>query len=116
MWIFTVHGFFSVVEKNKGLVEVRARDKTHLKNLVDSFDVLRSAEIVQTPKADYCCRIIIPKADWSVCLKTIGDEIDYDNFKNKCHDFFDDQYMQSLMRVWATMAASRYDVLALKKE
>lgn len=86
MWIFTKEGFFSAVISpeycKEGEVAVRARNRDDLHRLIDCLDVQGcTTQIIDTPQADYCSRVIIPKAFWVQYVATAADGIDYDNFK-----------------------------------
>ena len=83
MWLVTKLGFYSIVQKEDGF-HVRAREKHDLENLVKAAG-LTDAKIIETPSADYACRIIASKAEVLQAMAALGEGIDYDNFKNKIH-------------------------------
>lgn len=97
MWIFLPkYGFFSAVCARTGgggqnnpidpdRINLRARERQHLELLVKDFDELSGAEIIETPHADYACRIICAKPAWAAVLSRIALAMDYDNFKSECH-------------------------------
>lgn len=84
MWIFTVHGAYSVVQHTKEMVTVRSRLVEHLEALKKRFpNGLAPYEILRTPKRDYCCRINIPQIVWSRIVGVLAADIDYSNFKSR---------------------------------
>lgn len=60
MWLMTKHGFYSIVEKQAGEFQIRAREKHDLENLREIAQ-LDDAQIVETPSNDYACRLIVGK-------------------------------------------------------
>ena len=72
MWVFTTHGFYSVVSTpdDPTVVLVRARDKdsiTELINAIDAGDGMAhypDESILTTPYRDYPYRIVLLRADW----------------------------------------------------
>ena len=87
MWIFTKEGFFSAVISTEyckeGEVVVRARNRDDLHRLIDCLDEQGcKTQIIDTPQADYCSRVIIQKSFWVKYVASAADGIDYANFKN----------------------------------
>jgi len=113
MWIFTKYGFFSVVSARKSATSreidlntlmVRAREKSHLQNLINNFDELKNLEILETESADYRYRIFTPKKNWLEVMSKMTDEIDYDNFKSKVYNTLKDgEFCHALADVWSVM-------------
>jgi hypothetical protein len=118
MWIFTKHGFFSVVCARKGdgrhdqpidlgRFMIRARVRTHLEALKKLFpDLLGQCEIHEFAGTDYAFRIFIDKPVWSQVLSGLAEEIDYDNFKDKVarhQGSAGAAYEHSLHEVWSVM-------------
>ena len=93
MWLFTKHGFYSVVCARQGdgrhgqpvdenRVMVRARLRSHLEAIQQRFpDLLGDAEIQAFPATDYAFRLFTPKATWTAVAAALAEEIAYDNFK-----------------------------------
>ena len=102
MWLMTKHGFYSIVEKQAGEFHVRAREKRDLENL-KQIAQLDDAEIVETPHNDYACRIIVGRDEMLRVLAALGENIDYDNFKNEIHDT-PDQAHKPYAKVWKVLA------------
>jgi hypothetical protein len=94
MWLFTKHGFFSVVCARQGdgrsgepidatRLMVRARVRSHLEALKARWPGhLSSCEILTSCEADYAFRIFVDKDVWSRVLSDLARETDYDNFKS----------------------------------
>jgi len=112
MWIFTKYGFYSAVCARKNLkiegideskIMIRSRSKMHLENLIERFTVLEG-KIHETLNNDYRYRIFTEKETWGNVLQDIGQELDYDNFKNEVKNHSKDyDYYESLGDVWETM-------------
>lgn len=114
MWIFTKYGFFSVVcarknnvwnaEVDPNTMMIRARSQDHLKNLINNFSELKDFEIKTTHNSDYKYRIFVPKDIWIKISSQMSQEIDYDNFKNKVHDYLkDNEFYGCLSKIWGIM-------------
>lgn len=121
MWLFTTYGFFSVVayavkrynsDPKTGYtravdstrVAVRARNPAHLKNLLRAFPDLQT-NVIETDQADYCCRLIVAKELWLSVATQLAEEINYDNFKDECHEQLDldSKYIAGLHEVWSIL-------------
>jgi hypothetical protein len=62
---------------------IRARDEGDLHKLIAWLKVHGTeTDIIKTPEADYCCRVIIAKATWAQYVDDAAANIDYSNFKN----------------------------------
>ncbi|MCL4219861.1 MAG: hypothetical protein KJZ65_00690 [Phycisphaerales bacterium] len=118
MWIFTRYGFFSAVCARQGSgqrsqpvdtdrIMVRARDRRHLENLIARFpDLLAGAEVKAFVGSDYPYRIFIAKSAWVAVLGTLGEELDYDNFKSEAarhRASTGAAYVHALHDVWDVM-------------
>ncbi len=113
----TKYGFFSVVCAREGdggigqrvdltKVMVRARDKAHLKNLMERCpNWLHGHTIHESDNSDYPCRIFMQKNIWEMIVSDIIKEMDYDNFKSEVHrgELTDPRYEDALMSTWGTM-------------
>ena len=80
MWLMTKHGFYSIVRRKAGEYHVRSRERLDLENLLKGVP-LPGARIVDTPTADYCCRIIADEKTVLAILEFLGKTLDYPNFK-----------------------------------
>lgn len=88
-------------------LQVRARVLGHVKALCDRFDVLRGSPIIETPRADYLYRIIVPRGTWVEVAAALAGEIDYTNFKDECGRMHEppgaqdkSEYIWALHEVW----------------
>lgn len=108
MWLFTTHGFFSVVRESTrpmANVVIRARDDRHLDKLlthVGQSDLTH--RIIHTTDSDYPYRVIVPKHTWTAISERLSDDIDYTNFKEKVGRR-NQRYSDVLHLVWAMVAA-----------
>ena len=114
MWLFTQHGFYSVVcardlqgdptRVDPNTFMVRARSRRHLELLQKRFPQLASAAIDETTDTDYRFRIVVAKPVWIEVTQELAAEIDYGNFKDRAHGRSgDDKYVDALHDVWAVM-------------
>jgi hypothetical protein len=112
MWLFTVRGMYSAVQKPEdrkdNLMTIRARNKAHLENLADLLPTEVPdgcyTEPLRDPGHDYPWRIRLPKADWMKIHDALGEEIDYDNFKSEvARRTGYGKYEHALHDVWAVM-------------
>ena len=98
MWVFTKHGFISVVQHNTmpDHFQVKSRVVEPLENLWPESEI----EVIDW--ADYRFRITLPKIEAALVIteKVIGD-IGYTSFKNECEN--DPDYHYALTRVWGIM-------------
>ena len=108
MWLFTRHGFYSVVrdKADARLIQVRARVKDDLE-LLTRF--ARQAvgvtlpSIISTPDADYAYRIVIEQAVWVRIASALADDVNYPNFKDEIHGEADRD--TTYLKVWSAMNA-----------
>jgi hypothetical protein len=102
MWLMTKHGFYSIVQKKSGEYHVRARERRDLQNLADRVP-LPGAAIIDTPDADYACRIVTDKGTVLTILDFLGQSLDYSNFKGKIA-VTPDQKHKPYHHVWQVLA------------
>lgn len=125
MWLFTGHGFFSVVmdDKDPNRVYVRARlrediNKVHelartMAMCVNTEDgrLLATTEILETPERDYRFRFGMHKYGWAEVMYRMAESINYTNFKDVIHER-DPERAIAYTGVWAQMlhfSAKRQD-------
>ena len=110
MWLFTKHGFYSVVANTKpgesGLL-VRAREVGHLNALCDRLGWPRS-RVLETPANDYRFRVMVSEKEWAKAAASLTGDIDYGNFKGECGERaregdLDSAYVKTLGKVWQAM-------------
>ncbi len=97
MWVFTKHGFVSIVQ-HRDIPEcmiVRARSPQPLEELWPDH------EVITLEDADYRFRILAQRDSVMDVVSDLVGSIDYDNFKNECVD--DREYLRSLGSVWRVM-------------
>ena len=118
MWLFTKHGFFSVVCARQGdgnhgqpvdtsRLMVRARVRGHLEALKARWpDHLGRCDIQTSAATDYAFRMFVDKHVWSRVLSELALETDYDNFKSEVarhQGRAGSSYEDALHRVWSVM-------------
>jgi hypothetical protein len=81
MWLATKHGFFSIVQKNRGEFHVRARVHEDLVALRLAARVKVEIEIY--PSADYRYRLIVNHRQLAHIFAALENSIDYPNFKSE---------------------------------
>jgi len=113
MWVFTTHGFYSVVSTpdDPSVVLVRARSKDSITNLTgalltsDGMADYPDESILTTPYRDYPYRIVMLRDDWVHYLEMYAyRDLTYPNFKDACKDAGMPQHrLSALGDVWYTM-------------
>jgi hypothetical protein len=115
MWLFTRHGFYSVVCARKGdgspsqpldtsRVMVRARVRAHLESLIKRFPQLRGQQVHETKDRDYRYRLFVSKSVWSNVVGELASDIRYDNLKKAAsNEPGSIDYCHALDDVWDTM-------------
>lgn len=82
MWLFTVKGFYSIVESPvPGRLLVRARFKGDLEKLFPE-----GVEVSTTPERDYMYRTIVPTEMVTKALTRETENVSYPNFKDAVLD------------------------------
>lgn len=114
MWIASKHGFFSIVEAQRDssphdwrdTLQIRARVRGDLENLIERFDLGTSARIVETPEADYRYRVLVSRSRVADLLCKLAWELDYGNFKGEVGRLPDQRgKLPAYHRIWAEMHA-----------
>ncbi len=118
MWLFTRHGFFSVVSARAGdgahgnpvdpqRMMVRARRREHLDRLkAKCAPLLDACDIVESGSTDYAFRLFVAKELWREVAAALATDIDYDNFKSEVarhQGAAGREYEQALHDVWSVM-------------
>lgn len=98
MWLFTKHGFYSIVQHNDDskLLLVRARVDGDIEKYWPK------SEIIKGGGTDYLYRATIPRLKVATGVALVVNEIDYPNFKNCIEDKRRGPYYFS---VWDQMAS-----------
>ena len=109
MWVFSKIGFVSVVAHRelKGMLLVRARLREDLEHVAARLTEagVTGAECEESPQADYRFRLVCPRAAMAELLKSLTNEIDYDNFKNSVHG--NPVRDRAYMSCWSAMHAAQ---------
>jgi hypothetical protein len=106
MWLFTQHGFFSVVRdvEINTRYAIRARSRADLVALRLAY--LRDTHsIVATPARDYPWRIYVSKKEWVDLATKAAKDVDYTNFKGQVYRTQGKERAHLYHDVWATMLA-----------
>jgi|GEM_PF-1830818 len=106
MWMFTKHGFFSIVlsSANPKNVAIRARAVKDLEALREAFPQILDEEIILTPDRDYYARILIATTDLPELMAQLGEDIDYPDFKSELkRSHTQDDKLPLLNELWRTM-------------
>lgn len=110
MWLFTQHGFYSIVSNRQhpGRFLVRARVRGDLENLLTLAKL--TAAIVETRQADYRHRVSVDAAGLDAIMAALGRTVDYPNFKGRIGQRPDQRgRLDAYHDVWATMARLQTD-------
>lgn len=85
MWIMTMDGFYSAVEKpwdrEDGHLTVRARCREDIDRLVAKLEVDAVPKFSES--ADYAWRVRVPREAWALYLVSATEDLSYDNFKDE---------------------------------
>ena len=87
MWLYTVQGFFSIVQKppckkDELLVRVRCRDDIEKLEKLLREKYKFSEKVIESPKSDYAYRMVVPREIMASFMASQALELDYGNFKN----------------------------------
>lgn len=103
MWLFTKHGFYSIVQKAPSEWHVRARVRGDLDNLLTAANL--ESKIIDTRAGDYQWRIILRKKCDLMAVAGAVFAIDYENFKDMIADTPDQKgKLQAYHTIWSLMA------------
>jgi hypothetical protein len=86
MWIFTKHGFISVVEafETPDILVVRSRVAADIEKISASY--FNHQVILYDANRDYPYRFFVPKMAFASSAYDIVMDIDYKNFKSMIHE------------------------------
>jgi hypothetical protein len=105
MWVFTLDGFFSVVQKDwdkdTDIVQVRGRNKGDLERFVQRMNL--HEKLIETPEADYHFRVITTRQVWGKYLDQMARSISYDNFKHEVEVQDGVSRADIYLRVWGEL-------------
>lgn len=99
MWLFTKHGFVSVVahHDDENVLLVRMRDFETARQMDCAFHYC--GEYTYDEERDYPYRIVISKELFTYWFKEYVDEMTYINFKKECES--DPLYHERLFKIWS---------------
>jgi hypothetical protein len=105
MWIMTLDGFFSVVQKPRqretAMLTVRGRSRDDLVRLTRRLKIQR--KIYQAWESqDYEWRIMLRKEQWAKYLALMAQSIEYDNFKHEIA-LMDPERSAVYSRIWGIL-------------
>jgi len=108
MWLCTKFGFYSIVQKTEGVFHVRSRLDQDLWNLVAAAGgeagYLGHVEVLSSDDTDYRYRIIVDADMVAKIMATLGESIDYPNFKDNIHELPDQKdKLGAYSRMWEMM-------------
>lgn len=108
MWLYTVVGFFSVIQKpGDSVVTIRARIRSDLERFKQLY-LPDMSEITETPTADYGFRGTASHAAFADALYHISQEIDYPNFKNAISERDSRERAKIYEKIWAASLELRH--------
>lgn len=105
MWLFTQHGFYSIVADRKlpGRHMIRARVRLDLENLKKLAGITEAIQV--TPDADYKYRLSIEAATLIRLMNVLANTVDYPNFKGRIGQRPDQAGRSATYhRIWAEAA------------
>jgi len=103
MWLFTQHGFYSVIVDgaNREYVFIQARSTKHLQNLRDKFEV--EDQIVHVPYADCPYVLRIKRQRWLSLAADLASDVRYTSFlsaASKQRDRLGPRFVVGLGDLW----------------
>ena len=98
MWLFTSKSFLSVVSDKENPKGDRLLVRSRIAG--DIEEVFPSADVMETPYADYRFRAWLPRSEVTQALSRYVEDLDYTNFKNSVSD---KDRIRPLMQVWSIM-------------
>jgi len=105
MWVFTLDGFISVVQKNWDKntenVQVRARSFHDLERFLERMKL--TDKIIESPKTDYPFRVVTTRQIWGKYLSKMAKLISYDNFKHQVEIQDGNERADTYLRVWSDL-------------
>lgn len=101
MWVFLSNSFLSIVEhdQDSSLLHIRARFKG------DIEEVFASADVIETPHADYRFRATLPRERVAEAMARYVKNIAYTNFKDSVKA---SGRKDAYIKVWETMWSAQH--------
>ncbi len=116
MWLFTKHGFFSIVQDkdDEDYLLVRSRVKGDIESLIEDYSDYKSRArdlaVQETKNSDYRYRIRLSRKTASDLLAKAILDIDYTNYKAAVH-MVDQRRSEYYGMIWAIMADMQDNLL-----
>lgn len=108
MWIFTQHGFVSIVSSREDpkVVMVRARDRKSLEQFIEALEGKdpfsgEALEVLESKGTDYQFRVICSRTAAAQYLADEALAIDYPNFKSRITQTRGHQWHDVLLGIWS---------------
>ena len=104
MWIFSQHGFVSIVAHydQPDTFMARARERADLENIQTIAGLTQ--DIVETPRADYLFRLIVNHKQIQTIMTRLGETVDYPNFKTRVGETPGQKHkLDAYHKIWAVM-------------
>lgn len=106
MWLFTIHGFYSIVRKGE-VFHVRAREKADLENLRTLVHGLPAVQDSYRG-SDYPFRLLLAEAQKDAVMAALSKSIGYPNFKSAVGSTPDQRNkLGRYHQVWRVMAGPK---------
>lgn len=102
MWLMTKYGFYSIVQKRRGIYHIRAREAGDLGILTAPGGPLAGERILEG-QSDYPYRVIVGAVEVRRLMEFLAQSLDYSNFKAEI-DRQPHQQRKPYHRVWALLA------------
>jgi hypothetical protein len=111
MWIFSIKGFFSVVEHEDSPQQVvirsrLAKDIQAIKHLFESLR-LRTGSILINHRSDYRYRFTANRSDWIAVMIRLMIDLHYPNFKDAVYDTESGEMRErrhdAYLKIWSIM-------------
>lgn len=107
MWLYLKTGFYSIVHKppcKQDELLVRARSKYDISELQKQLKAKYqfSGKIIDSPKADYAYRMIVPRKTFASYIANVVMELDYYSFKDALPSK-DDLRFEAYLKCWNAM-------------
>lgn len=115
MWVFTIDGFFSVVQdKNKpNSVMIKARNRAHLERFVAWVEAgwNYELEIIENQDWDFIVRVSCTKTIWAQYLERRTMEMTYTgNVKGAVMEATDPELGNVMFDIWELMVAYQREI------
>lgn len=108
MWLFTIHGFYSIVQKEQDF-HIRSRSKQDLVNL-KKLTGIKKPVAKSYPGSDYPWRLIVSRVEKDLAVVALGTDIEYGNFKSAVAATSDQAgKLHAYHQVWHAMAQTADD-------